>query len=83
MLFVIQSTWCLQANNVANYKCVEGYKLEGLTNADVEASIQCVGDKKVAVDWDGPRPNCERKFVIRIADFKLLKFYLKTNCHCI
>ena len=48
---------------------MEGYKLEGLTNADVEASIECVGDKKIAVDWDGPRPNCERKLVHKIIAF--------------
>ena len=51
----------LQPGKKAKYGCVSGYKLEDQTNDDVSAKLECLGNSSYA-DWEGPRPNCERKY---------------------
>ena len=51
----------LKIKNKGRYKCIEGYKIEGESNDVTEANIRCVGNDSYA-EWNGPRPNCERKF---------------------
>ena len=53
----------LQVNETAAYKCIEGYKIGGESNNITEANIRCIGNDSYA-EWDGARPNCERKLII-------------------
>ena len=53
----------IQVTRRARYQCAEGYKVEGGDNSQILADIRCVGNFSSA-DWDGPRPNCERKIYI-------------------
>ena len=52
-----------QVNETAAYKCIDGYKIGGESNNVTEANIRCIGNDSYA-EWDGPRPNCERKLII-------------------
>ena len=51
----------LKIKNKGRYKCIEGYKINGESNDVTTANIRCIGNDSYA-EWDGARPNCERKF---------------------
>ena len=50
----------MQVGKTARYDCATGYKLEGMANDVTRIRVECIGNTTFA-EWEGPRPNCERR----------------------